>query len=183
MHMDFIITIVNRSYGEQLLSFYKDQNVPVTLAALGKGTASDDILALLGFGEPEKEVLFAVLTEKKARKLMHGLVHRMRLDLPGYGIAFTVPVRSIGGHLTMHYFLGEEPLYKEGEHQMEPTGYEAIIVILNRGYTDMVMDAAKLAGATGGTVLQAKGVLGDHAARFFGVSLATEKEMAVASHV
>ena len=35
--------------------------------------------------------------------------------------------------------------------------HELIIVILNEGYSDMVVDAARSAGAAGGTVLHAKG--------------------------
>ena len=35
--------------------------------------------------------------------------------------------------------------------------FELVITIVNRGFADKVMDAAKAAGATGGTVLYARG--------------------------
>lgn len=54
---------------------------------------------------------------------------------------------------------------------------ELIIVILNEGYSDMVMDAAREAGATGGTVFHAKGTGRTKSDKFFGVSLAEEKDM------
>ena len=50
-------------------------------------------------------------------------------------------------------------------------------MIANRGYIDLVMDAAREAGADGGTVLQAKGTGMEHAEKFMGVSLDAEKEM------
>ena len=54
---------------------------------------------------------------------------------------------------------------------------ELIIVILNEGYSDMVMDSAREAGATGGTSVHAKGTGTELAKKFFGVSLAAEKEL------
>ena len=52
---------------------------------------------------------------------------------------------------------------------------EMIIVILNEGYSDAIMDAARSVGATGGTVLHAKGTIKNE--KFHGVSLADEKDM------
>lgn len=60
---------------------------------------------------------------------------------------------------------------------MKDTTHDLIIVIANRGYIDLVMDAARGAGAYGGTVLQAKGTGMEHAEKFMGVSLAAEKEI------
>ena len=55
--------------------------------------------------------------------------------------------------------------------------HELIIVILNSGFTDDVMDTAREAGAGGGTVIHAKGTGAKLANKFFGVSLAEEKEV------
>ena len=55
--------------------------------------------------------------------------------------------------------------------------HELIVVILNEGYADLVMDAARAAGAGGGTVLHAKGTGSKRGEKFFGVSLADEKDM------
>ena len=55
--------------------------------------------------------------------------------------------------------------------------HELIMVIMNEGYSDTVMDAARSAGAGGGTVLHAKGTGRAPAQKFFGVSLADEKDI------
>ena len=52
-----------------------------------------------------------------------------------------------------------------------------IVAIANRGYTDLVMDAAREAGAPGGTILHAKSSGADGSGKFFGMSLAEEREM------
>ena len=58
---------------------------------------------------------------------------------------------------------------------MEAT-QELIIAIYQKGYTEVVMDAAREAGARGGTTIAAKGTVAG-SDRFFGMSLAEEKEI------
>ena len=60
---------------------------------------------------------------------------------------------------------------------MKNTTHDLIIVIAEQGYTNIIMDAARAAGAYGGTVVHAKGTGMEAAEKFMGVSLAAEKEM------
>lgn len=52
-----------------------------------------------------------------------------------------------------------------------------IIAVANEGRTDTVMNAARAAGAAGGTVIHGKGTASEEAAHFFNISIASEKEM------
>lgn len=54
---------------------------------------------------------------------------------------------------------------------------ELVIVICNKGHTEDVMEAARGAGAGGGTIFHAKGTGTEYAERFFGISLIDEKEI------
>ena len=53
--------------------------------------------------------------------------------------------------------------------------YALIVTILNRGFADQAMDAAKRAGAHGGTVLHARGSGIHEAEKFFGLQIQPEK--------
>ena len=55
--------------------------------------------------------------------------------------------------------------------------YEAIFCIVNDGYSEAVMDAAKKYGARGGTVINARGTAGKEAEAFFGITIQPEKEI------
>lgn len=55
--------------------------------------------------------------------------------------------------------------------------HEAIFCIVNSGYSEAVMEAAKKVGARGGTVLNARGTAGKEAEKFFGVTVQPEKEI------
>ena len=57
------------------------------------------------------------------------------------------------------------------------TDFEMIFVIANEGYSDMIMDAARKAGAMGGTVIKARGTGAEYTEKFFGFSIAKEKEI------
>lgn len=69
-----------------------------------------------------------------------------------------------------------------GQHNAKYTpelnySYELIIAMSNEGCTDMVMNAARKAGARGGTVIHGKGTGSREDEKFFNVSIAQEKEV------
>ena len=55
--------------------------------------------------------------------------------------------------------------------------HEAIFCIVNDGYSEAVMDAAKKFGARGGTVINARGTAGKEAETFFHITIQPEKEI------
>ena len=105
------------------------------------------------------------------------LEKKLKIDAPGGGIAFTIPLSSVGGKKTLQFLLESQDYQKEEESALKNTTHELVIVIAEQGYTNMIMDAARAAGAYGGTVIHAKGTGMEAAEKFMGVSLAAEKEM------
>ena len=55
--------------------------------------------------------------------------------------------------------------------------FEMVLAIVNTGYTEDVMEAVKACGATGGTILNARGTANTEIEKFFGLSLSSEKEI------
>ena len=105
------------------------------------------------------------------------LQKKFQIDAPGGGIAFIVPLSSIGGKKTLQFLTANQEFQKEEESVLKDTVHELIVVIANQGYIELVMDAARGAGAYGGTVIHAKGTGMEQAEKFMGVSIAAEKEM------
>ena len=60
---------------------------------------------------------------------------------------------------------------------MMTENHQVIFAIVNSGYAEEVMDVARENGARGGTILNARGVAGEEAAAFFGITLHAEKEI------
>lgn len=172
-----MVTIANRSIGSKMLAFYKKHEQNLILSTLGKGTANSEILDYFGLEATEKAVMFSVATRERWKELKKGLQKEMNIDVPGTGIAFLIPLSSIGGKKALQFLTMGQDFEKEEETVLKDTEYELIIVIANQGYNNLVMDAAREHGAGGGTVLNAKGTGMEKAEQFLGVSIAAEKEM------
>jgi len=170
-------TISDRNQARRFLAFYKEHGVTVTLITFGKGTAASEVLDSFGLEAAKKAILFAFVTGTEWKEIKSGLQKQIKIDIPGSGIAFIVPLSSIGGKKQLE-FLTEGREFKKGEEStLKETKYELLVVIAKQGYTDMIMDAAREANAPGGTVIHAKGTGTEKAEKFLGVSIATEKEM------
>ena len=170
-------TITDRSKLTTFLGFYRKRQVPVQFISLALGTASNETLSYLGLERSDKCVLFSLVTTSTWDLLQRDLQRELRIDVPGTGIAFIVPMSSIGGKRELQ-FLTEHQDYQVGEETtLKDTKYELLMIIANHGYSDLIMDAARAAGAAGGTLIHAKGTGMEGAEKFLGITLAAEKEM------
>lgn len=170
-------TIINRGIMPKILAFYQKQKVTVNFATLGHGTAASEVLDYFGLDGAEKAVLFAMVTDGVWKDIKRGLQMEFQIDVPGTGIAFTIPLGSIGGRRELKFLTEYQDFEKGEESVLKDTKYELLVVIANQGCSNLVMDAAREAGAGGGTVIHAKGTGMERAEAFFGVSLASEKEI------
>lgn len=55
--------------------------------------------------------------------------------------------------------------------------YELILCIINKGFSDNVMEVVTKAGARGGTVINARGTAKEEAEKLFGLAINPEKEI------
>ena len=101
----------------------------------------------------------------------------MQIDVPGTGIAFIIPLASIGGLRALRFLTGNQTFEIGEETVLKDTKYELLVIIANQGYTELIMDAARKMQAGGGTVIHAKGTGMESADKFLGVTLAAEKEI------
>ena len=172
-----MITITGKNQGERFSSLFKTEQLPVMLLTLGAGTASSEMLDYFGMESREKIVIFTVVSQESWRRVKRQMGEKLNIDVPGTGISFIVPVSSVGGGKAFRYLLAGQAYIKEEETELKNTEYELIIVISNYGYNNLVMDAAREAGAGGGTVVHSRGTGREKAEKFLGVTLAEEKEM------
>ena len=170
-------TIVDRKVAKKYSELYKENEQHVMFVTLGSGTAANEILDYLGLENTEKAVIFSMQEESAWEKIKKQLQQKLKIDAPGGGIAFTIPLSSIGGKKTLQFLLEGQDYQKEEESTLKDTVHELIVVIADQGNIELIMDAARGAGAYGGTVIHAKGTGMEQAEKFMGVSLAAEKEM------
>ena len=105
----WLVTITDRRSTDAFLALYAEFGVTVSLRTVGSGTAVQETLSTLGLERTEKAVLFAMITADTWPKLQKELRHRLRIDVPGTGIAFIIPLSSIGGKRALQFLTGYTP--------------------------------------------------------------------------
>ncbi len=147
-----MFAVVSLGQSERFMDIAKKAGSTGGTVIPAKGTASSAFLRLLGLGDTSKEIVLMV-TEKG---LANGIIDSVRADGHVQGVAAL--------------------LGSKGEDDME-TKWKMITIIVNTGYADDIMDAARKAGANGGTVTHARGTASPDDAKFLGVPIVPEKEM------
>ena len=175
MELNLVMTIVARARHEAMEDVIHSMKLPLALTLYAKGTATMEHLSLHGLAPTEYALILTVADEEQTRRLIRQTRLRMFIDIPGNGIMMSVPLKSVGGGKTMAYLTDNKTV--TGEMPDMNTTHELIVVIMNEGCSDMVMAAARPAGATGGTVLAGKGTGARESEKFLGISLASEKDV------
>ena len=172
--MNIVLSIIYPAGLKILTDIHQNLRLPFTMVLHGRGTATDRMLDLLGIESRENRIVLTVADPQKTRELIEEQRRVLYLGMPGNGLVIALPIKSIGGGKTLAYLSGDASPKYTPEAAYD---HELILAIANEGCTDMVMDAARAAGATGGTVIHGKGVGQENAKRFFNVSIAQEKEV------
>lgn len=147
-----------------------------------RGTASSEIMDLLGLGGVDKDVLMSVLPKPFADEMLWILQKKLRPGMPDSGIAFTLPMSGGGGS---HMVKLAERLKPEQEkvfsgrdgYGMMEAEHSLIMAIVNQGYSEEVMNAARPMGAAGGTVFHSRQLASGEAVKFWGICVQPEREV------
>lgn len=175
--LNLLVTIINRARLPEVVKLYNDNAIGMQLITLGHGTATSDVLNYFGLENSEKAVCLAVASDPTWRTVKRSLQRKLRIDVPGTGIAFTIPMSSVGGPRELAFLTDGQSFERGEETTLKQTEQQLLIVIGRQGYNDLIMEAARAAGAAGGTVIHAQGTGMQKAEQFLGITLASEKEM------
>lgn len=176
--MKAVFSIVDYSLFSKIEEIYEKEGILFKIVTHGYGSADSKILEYLGFGENKKCIIFGLTYKENVGQLYRRLDKEMRLSRAGRGIAFTVPVNSVSAVISKMYGNLKSIQPNEGELKMvEKPKYELIITIVERGEFLAVKEAAKAAGARGGTLIHGLGLGGEEAAKFLGIHIQPEKDI------
>lgn len=169
---------VGRGKERQVGEICASQGAFYTLAAPATGTAASEVLRVLGIGEISRTLVLSLVPEPLLPHLRQEIRDRLFMTQPGQGILFTVPLSGINARSARWLSRGTEgKTVERREPPMAEANFELILALTNGGCSDEVMAAARLAGATGGTLLHARMLGSQEADRFLGIQLQKEKEL------
>lgn len=165
---------------EKTAKMFKKEKLPLQYRFNAEGTASSEIMDILGIGSTDKCVLATFLPKHMSGTILGKLHTELKLDTVNSGIAFTIPL-SGANSLILRMLQNAEGKnnIKVGKDDSNMSGskHALIAAIVNISFSTAVMEAAKSAGARGGTVVHSRFIETDEAASVFGIDVQDEKEI------
>ncbi len=173
-----LITIVPHGKSEKLTRSAMESGCNGGTVLSGRGLAESNLAAVIGLGESAKDLVMMVVDEKSRKAVMNSIIQAASLEKKNFGVIFSAGVDSF--FKPGQSASGEaQVMEKNEEEEKMDSQNEMITVIVNKGYADDVMAAARSAGAGGGTVVNARGTARETDQRFFGMHIVPEKEMLI----
>ena len=157
---------------------FDEASVPIHYRMGAMGTASSEVMDVLGLGNPEKRVLITVLPKNTADSILLKLHKALRIGTVNSGIAYTLPINA-ASKFAFRVFdnLEKETEERKGQRAMSEKQNAMIAAVVNLGYSEDVMVAARKAGAGGGTVLHSRSIVDGSALTNVGADMAEEKDI------
>lgn len=109
--LKLLVTIVNRSRTLLFLDVIEQFEVNMQMVIYGKGTASNEMLNMLGLAETDKAVILSVIREDKVKDALETLQEKFTKVKQGKGIAYTIPMSSVIG-VSIYQFLSNNKTVK-----------------------------------------------------------------------
>lgn len=154
-----MMSILGRGKGKSYISMLNGKNIKYHMQSVGYGTASSEMMDILGLGSNDKDVVISFATKKTAEDFINEYSKSLDSTVKFGGIMMLIPFSAIN-RLTSELISRADKnnnTEKGNETEMKNEYKHFVIFItVNQGYSDEVMQTAKKAGSTGGTVLRAR---------------------------
>lgn len=177
-----ILSVTDTKAEKTLYTLLEEAHIPLRFQFHGQGTANSEILRICGLGESDRILTMWILPKSAVPVLFHKMNESLHLKRRGKGIAVSIPLTGIQMNLAklmnaQHPQQPHNTTEQEGCKMAEGSGFSMIIVTVNQGFSDDVIDTAKEAGAKGGTIIRGRRRGLDSAMKFWGISLQEEQEI------
>lgn len=176
MSYKLIISIVPHDNGELITKAAREAGAGGGSIIMGRGTAANSVLQLLGLGDTSKDITYNLVPSQIAETIKQAIISVTEDKKAHFGVLFTLDACDFvkAGNNNQ----SEAGTELKGEENMSNT-YQMINVIVNKGYAEDAMAAARKAGAGGGTIVSARGTAKEGDAQFFGMNIVPEKDMLI----
>ena len=152
-----LLCIVARGKGAKLIKHLKEKNIPLHMQSVGFGTAPTEMMDIFGLGSNDKDIVLSLASKSAVGNLMADFNNNFSntSEYGGLMIVMNISatnrlVSEILNHNTEKSDMKVSKTMKN-EHQ-----HHLILITVNEGYSDQVMQTAKRAGATGGTIVRGR---------------------------
>ena len=153
-----IASIIERGKAKAYMDMMEKKGIFYHMQAVGAGTASSEMMDILGLGSNDKDIVISYAPRKNVEILAADLMNTLGIGMRFGGLLMILSTSAIS-KLTAEIILQKtDTTDMKGDSSAMNSEYQhsLIFINVNPGYTDEVMHTAKKAGATGGTVIRAR---------------------------
>ena len=175
MENKMIYALVGRSSGELLVTAAKKAGARGGTIIPCRSISGNAVLQFFGIGERDRDAVIIVTDDQTLKPILDAM---QSVALGTKRLSGFIAVTSVSSVMKFTADRKRMEYFKTGEQTMnKETSHEMIFVIVNSGFADDVMAAARNAGANGGTILNARGTGKQEDMKFFGITIVPEKEI------
>lgn len=177
-----LVLITTPRQADRAADIFRRRNLDMHYRFNAEGTAPNEIVDMLGLGGVDKSIVVSILPKELSGIMMESFRTELQMHAVNSGIAFTIPLNGISNLLLRVLAQNAEKngtsIYGKDETGMAENRHHTLVVaIVNRGFSGEVMDAAKRAGARGGTVVHSRHTGDEEKTGFWGLGIQEEKEI------
>ncbi len=154
-----LLSIVEQGRGKKLIKELSALNIRINFQTTGFGTAPTEMMDIFGLGTNDKDIIISLGAENDIRGMMANFGAVFQSHSKFGGLMIVLDVSASSRVLSEILNFGTQNTEKETENMHNEHHNNLIIISVNEGYSEDVMQVARKAGATGGTVI--KGRLAD----------------------
>jgi nitrogen regulatory protein PII len=170
--IELISVIVDQGMGYKIIDHAKKQGLLGGTITLAKGTVTHKILDFLGAARVNKEIVTILADQERAYQAMEQLDKELEFNKPNHGIAYSTTISTTMG--TKIYACDHAT-----NQRSEETMHQVITIIVDKGMSEHVIDAAVLAGSRGGTIISGRGSGIHEKGKLFSMAVEPEKETVI----
>lgn len=174
-----LLIIATPKLADKAAEMFKANALPVQYRINAEGTASSEIMDMLGLGSIDKCVLITTIPKEMGSQMLKKLHSELKLDTVNSGIAFTISLTGASNLVLkmLAQAIEENVNSVKGENVMTESNYVLINAIVKRGFSGEVMNAARAAGARGGTVMHSRCIANENVVGPLGYDVQDETEI------
>lgn len=159
MALQALLMITTPKLADKAAKMFQKEKLPLQYRFNAEGTAPSEIMDMLGLGSIDKCVLISITQKQQAEGILKKLRAGLQMNAVNSGIAFTIPLSGVSNLiirlLSQKEQSDDKPTGKDSMSMAE-TKHALITAVVNRGFSGDVMNAARSAGAMGGTVVHSR---------------------------
>lgn len=155
-----LLSIVELDKGKKLIKELENINIRLNFQTIGFGTAPTEMMDIFGLGSIDKDIIISLGAESAVKDMMANFGSTFESHSKYGGLMIILEISAASRVLTEILNFNNSKNTEKGNGAMKNEHHNNLIILaVNEGYSDDVMQVARRAGATGGTVI--KGRLAD----------------------